>query len=96
MTRLVNALASLGFGLVLVGAFIMASDAQQPASNPVQDQIEKTIGSLVVQNTQCSAHTLALNLRVQELQKQLDDAKKTASKEPAPPAPSAPAAPVKP
>lgn len=52
--------------------------AQQPMARATQEQIERTIGSLYVQNAQCGATNKQLAQRVQELEKQLADMKKSA------------------
>ena len=51
-----------------------ASAQQQP--NPTQEQVERTIGNLVVANISCNAQTATLNAEVARLTKELAEAKK--------------------
>lgn len=44
--------------------------------NAVQTQIERTIGSLVVQNAQCSSQVMTLTEQLRAAQKELEELKK--------------------
>lgn len=61
-------------GFLVAGALYEAAHGQEQP-NPVQDQIEKTIGSLVVRNAQCSAQTLQQASQIADLKKQVEDLK---------------------
>ena len=57
--------------------------------NP-QEQVERTIGSLFVQNTTLMAQVQSLQMQLTDLKKQLADAKATADPKAASPAPEPP------
>lgn len=53
--------------------------AQTATPNP-QEQIERTIGSLFVANTNLQAQLAAANAQIADLKKQIEDAKKAPQK----------------
>lgn len=66
------------FALVVAGALVfswfcvmMGWDEAHAQQNGAQQQIEQTIGSLIVRNAQCSSQVLALQSKVSDLEKRL-------------------------
>ena len=67
------------FTLVVVSALLFSwfciamgwDDAAAQGASTSQQQIEQTIGSLVVRNAQCSSQVLALSEQVRKLEKKL-------------------------
>lgn len=59
---------ALGLAFSLFCLWSGLEDAlSQEAASPAQEQVERTIGSLVVRNAQCNAQVLTLNSEVQKL-----------------------------